>query len=353
MSNFHKLTVSEVSKVTSDSVSISFTLPENLKNKFKFIGGQYITLKKQINNEFIQRAYSIWKAPYENELSVLVKKVENGIFSTFINEELKAGEEMEVMIPQGNFIPTLSEDNENHYSLFAAGSGITPIFSILKQILKTEPQSTIDLFYVNKTKSSTIFKREIEVLREDNLSRIKVHSFYTKESTEDPNYMGRIDEKKLTALKQLGILNTNSFEYYFCGPEEMIFTGKDYLIANGVAKEKVKFELFSASASDSTIVVESDFPESKIHIIIDDDDFEYTFNMSKSDNILEEGINQGLDLPYSCKGGVCCTCRAKVLEGSAKMKINYALTEGEVEEGYILTCQSVPTSSSIKVSFDD
>lgn len=352
MSNFHTLSISEVTKITSDSVSITFEVPQNLQNDFKFKEGQYITLKQTINNENVQRAYSIWKAPFENELSVLVKKVENGVFSTYANETLKAGDSLDVMTPQGNFVPSLSTNNSNHYTLFAAGSGITPIYSILKQILKTESQSTIDLFYVNKTKESAAFRSELETLNNSS-SNLNVHSLYTKESAQDSNFDGRINKEKLELMKQLGVLNVNSFEYYLCGPEQMIMDSKDYLISQGASESAVKFELFTASASSEAEVIETDFSEAKVHIVIDDDDFEYTFNMSKSDNILEEGINQGLDLPYSCKGGVCCTCRAKVIEGTAKMKINYALTDGEVEDGYILTCQSIPTSSSIKVSFDD
>lgn len=353
MSNFHTLAVKEVTKIALDSVSITFEVPENLQNDYKFKEGQYITLKQTINNENIQRAYSIWKAPYENELSVLVKKVENGIFSTYANETLKAGDSLEVMTPQGNFVPTLSASNSNHYTLVAAGSGITPIFSILKQILNTEANSSIDLFYVNKTQESTAFLSDLETLKNNNSDRLKVYNLYTKETSGDKNFDGRMNLEKLELMKQLGVLNVKSFEYYLCGPEQMILDSKDYLVSQGVKEEKVKFELFTASAAGKEIEIETDITESKVHVVIDDDDFEYTFDMAKSDNILDEGINQGLDLPYSCKGGVCCTCRAKVLEGSAKMKINYALTEGEVEDGYILTCQAIPTSSTIKVSFDD
>ncbi|MEN8927683.1 MAG: 2Fe-2S iron-sulfur cluster-binding protein [Flavobacteriales bacterium] len=352
MSNFHTLTVKEVAKIATDSVSITFDVPKDLQNEFIFKEGQYITLKQTINNENVQRAYSIWRAPFENQLAVLVKKVENGIFSTYANDTLKAGDSLEVMTPQGNFVPNLSPENAKHYTLFAAGSGITPIYSILKQILKTEAESTIDLFYVNKTKESAAFRNEIAELSSDS-SNLTVHSLYTKESSGDTNFDGRINKGKLELMKQLGVLNVNSFEFYLCGPEQMIMDSKEYLISQGAPDASVKFELFTASAEGKEVEIETDFQEANIHIVIDDDDFEYTYNMSKSDNILDEGINQGLDLPYSCKGGVCCTCRAKVLEGTAKMKINYALTEGEVEDGYILTCQAIPTSSSIKVSFDD
>lgn len=351
MNNFHLLSISKLTRVTSDSVSITFEVPQSLTKEFTFKEGQYITLKKEINGEKVQRAYSIWKAPHENELSVLVKKVEKGIFSTFANDTLKEGDSMEVMQPQGNFVPELNSTNSNHYSLFAAGSGITPIFSILKEILHKEPNSTIDLFYVNKTKESTIFGSEISSLNNPNLT---VNLFYTKESSGDTSYHGRIDRNKLSELKGGDVLNVNSFQYYLCGPEQMIFDVKDYLVEQNVDESKIKFELFTTSGSDAqeevTIV---DFNEAEVTITIDDDDFEYTYDMGKAESVLDEGIDQGLDLPYSCKGGVCCTCRAKIIEGTAKMKINYALTDQEVEDGYVLTCQTIPTSPVLKVSFDD
>ncbi len=350
MNNFFPLTVKELKKVTSDSVSITFDVPDNLKERFNFKEGQYITLKKEIKGENVQRAYSIWKAPYEGVLSVLVKKVENGIFSSFSNDELKQGDTIEVMAPQGNFVPELNSTQSKHYTLIAAGSGITPIFSILKQILKTETGSTIDLFYVNKTKESTIFHSELAGISSPNLT---IHNLYTKESSSDSNLEGRIDKLKCKVLHSSNLLKVDSDEFYLCGPEQMIFDVKDYLVEEKVNESKIKFELFTASGSDKVEEVITDFSEAQITITIDDDDFDYTYNVDKAESILEEGINQGLDLPYSCKGGVCCTCRAKIIEGTAKMKINYALTDQEVEDGYVLTCQTVPTSPVVKVSFDD
>jgi ring-1,2-phenylacetyl-CoA epoxidase subunit PaaE len=350
MNNFFPLKVVELKKMTSDSVSIKFDVPEDLAATFSFKEGQYITLRKEIKGESVQRAYSIWKAPHENELTVLVKKVENGIFSSYANEVLAVGEELEVMAPQGHFVPELNPTNSNHYTLFAAGSGITPVFSILKAILKTEANSTIDLFYVNKTKESTIFKEEIEGL---STNKLKVHNIYTRDNSENSVVNGRINKESLELLSQKGLLNTNSFQFFSCGPESMILDIKEFLISKGTAESKIKFELFTTSGSDNVKEIETDITESKITITIDDDDFEYLYKIEGSDSILDEGIEQGLDLPYSCKGGVCCTCRAKVIEGTAKMKINYALTEQEVEDGYVLTCQTIPTSSVLKVSFDD
>ena len=350
MNNFFPLIVKSLRKTTSDSVSITFEVPDNLKSEFQFKEGQYVTLRKEINGENIQRAYSIWKAPYENELSVLVKKVENGIFSTYANETLKEGDSIEVMTPQGNFVPELNSNQSKHYTLIAAGSGITPIFSILKQILKTEVSSTIDLFYVNKTKVSTIFGNELSAIKSQNL---KIYNLYSQEESINKDLNGRINQEKCKVLAASNLLKTDSNEFYICGPEQMILDVKSFLVSENVNETRIKFELFTTSGSNNVEEVSTDFSEAQITLTIDDDDFDYTYNVDKAESILDEGINQGLDLPYSCKGGVCCTCRAKVMEGSAKMKINYALTDGEVEDGYILTCQSIPTSPVVKVSFDD
>ena len=350
MNKFHTLQVKKVSKVTSDSVSITFEIPQSLEESFKFSAGQYITLRKEINGENIQRAYSIWKAPYENEVAVLVKKVENGKFSSFANDALSNGDFLEVMAPQGNFVPILSANDTKHYTLVAAGSGITPVFSILKEIVKIEPNSTIDLFYSNKTEESSIFHAEIMEFKSD---KVKVHNFYSRQDTDDVVFNGRITESKINEIIQSGLCKLSTDEFYICGPEEMILGIKSSLVSQNVSESKINVELVTASADPGAEPIETDFSEAKITLTIDDDDFEYTYNMDKADSILEEGINQGLDLPYSCKGGVCCTCKAKITEGSATMKINYALTDGEVEEGYVLTCQAIPTSSKVSVNYDE
>lgn len=350
MNKFSPLKVVELNKVTSDSVSIKFEIPDQLTHEFKFIEGQYITLKATINGESVQRAYSIWKAPYENELAVLVKKVENGVFSNYANQELKIGEVIDVMAPQGNFVPELNSSNKNHYTLFAAGSGITPIFSILKGILKNEENSTIDLFYLNKTKESVIFLEELNDISSNNLN---IHYMYTREDVGNPVLNGRINKVKLSELTESSLLNLNSYQYFSCGPESMILDINEFLKSKNIEDSMIKFELFTTSVSDNIEEIETEISESSITITIDDDDFEYLYKVDSAESILDEGIEQGLDLPYSCKGGVCCTCRAKIIEGSAKMKINYALTEQEVADGYVLTCQTVPTSAVLKVSFDD
>ena len=352
MSKFHSLVVKEVTKQTSDSVSINFEIPESLKSDYKFIQGQYITIEKEINGNKIRRAYSIWKAPFQNELSVLVKQVENGLFSTYANSVLKEGDILDVMVPQGVFYPNLSSNNKKHYNLFAAGSGITPIISIAKEILHQEENSTVDLFYVNKSSDSVIFQKELEELSANYEGKMNVYNFYSRVKQSDKLFYGRIDKDKMKKITRKKVLKLTG-DFFMCGPEQMILDIKQFLDKNKIEKERIHFELFTTSEPVNNQSNVSGIESAKVFLTIDDDDFEYDYKISDSDSLLDAGISNGLDLPYSCKGGVCCTCKAKVLEGEAKMKINYALSEEEVEEGYILTCQSHPTTPTLKVSFDD
>ena len=352
MSKFHTLLVKEIEKKTADSVSITFEIPETITAEFTFIQGQYLTIEKEINGEKIRRAYSIWKAPYQNELSVLVKQVEKGLFSTYANTELKEGDKLEVMTPQGTFCPDLSSSNQKHYNLFAAGSGITPIISIAQEILYQEKESKIDLFYVNKTSDSVIFQKELEKLAADFSERVNIYNFFSREKQSNKLFYGRIDKNKMKKITRKKVLNLTG-EFFMCGPEQMILDIKQFLEKNKIAKENIHFELFTTSIPEEESNSTSNIESAKIFLTIDDDDFEYEYKISDSESLLDAGISQGLDLPYSCKGGVCCTCKAKVLEGEAKMKINYALSEDEVEAGYILTCQAHPTTPTIKVSFDE
>lgn len=349
MSKLYKLKVKEVKKETTDSVSVAFEIPNDLKQIFTFEAGQYLTLEKEINNEKVRRAYSIWKAPFENQPSVLIKKVENGKFSSYANSQLKEGDEIDVLPPTGNF--KLNNDNYKQV-FFAGGSGITPIFSMIKHQLKNNPDKKIELFYLNKTKESAIFQKEIEKLTKEYQDTFKVYNFYSREKTENEIFHGRINKEKSLALIKEQILDIKAGGYYLCGPEEMIFDIKDTLINSGVNKENIHFELFTASTDDEKEIT-GKVEEVKIHVTIDDDEFEYEYNTSQAHSLLDAGMEEGIDFPFSCKGGVCCTCKAKIIEGKAEMKMNYALTDSEVEEGYILTCQSHPTTPNLVISFDE
>jgi ring-1,2-phenylacetyl-CoA epoxidase subunit PaaE len=353
--HFHTLKVKAVKKETADCVSISFTVPQQLQKEFIFEQGQNITVKKIIDGEEIRRSYSICTAPFENELKVAVKKVEGGKFSTFANNILKAGDDMEVLPPTGKFNTKLQPQNRKHYLAFAAGSGITPVLSVIKTTLLTEPQSEFTLVFGNKNKNSIIFKEELEALKDKFIDRFRMVHILSRERTEAVINSGRINKEKLTALNKL-INYTATDEFFLCGPEEMIFTIKDFLEEKGIDKKKIHFELFTTPGQKGKQEVrsqrsESGGPKSKITIKLDGRsiDFDLAFN---SDCILDAALQQGADLPYACKGGVCCTCKAKLLEGEVQMDVHWGLEHEEIEQGYILTCQSHPVTEKVVVDFD-
>lgn len=347
--DFHNLLIKDIQKETANAVIISFDVPAEYKKKFNFEAGQYVTLETEINGEKVRRAYSIWKAPFENEISVLVKQIDGGLFSTYANQELKIGQRMNVATPTGNF--KLSEKGKS-LNLFAAGSGITPIVSIIKQQLFNGQDNKVTLFYANRNEESVIFKAELDKLSEAFPTQLTVYHIFTRQEDAANQFSGRINTSKLAELKDAGALNTQADDFYMCGPEEMILAIKEYLLENSVAEEKIHFELFnSTEATESKF--ESAIEKATVFVTIDDDEFEYEYTITEADSLLDAGNDSGLDLPFSCKGGVCCTCKAKVMEGEAKMIKNYALSEEEVADGYILTCQSHPTTEKLVISFDE
>jgi ring-1,2-phenylacetyl-CoA epoxidase subunit PaaE len=350
---FNDLKVIDVRKETADCVSISFDTTSTQNGNYNYIPGQYLTLKKEINGEEVRRSYSICSAPHDKELRVAVKEITNGKFSGFANNELKVNDVLSVMQPTGNFTTPIDSSNSNKYLFIAVGSGITPIMSMIKSILEVEKNSSITLVYGNKTSNSIIFKEELSQLDKNNSNLNIIHSF-SQEKQDDYVINGRITSDNIKSLNS--DLNLSSFSScHLCGPEEMILSSKETLIELGLAKENIHFELFTTSAAieDKPAEVNPDAEIiSEVTIIIDDEEYNMTLS-SKGKDILEAGEQTGADLPFSCKGGVCCTCRAKVMEGSATMNVNYALEPDEVEEGYILTCQAHPSSEKLVVSFDE
>ncbi len=351
---FHTLKVKEVRRETEEAVSISFEVPESLLAEYAFIPGQYLTLRTMVDGEDIRRSYSLCSAPYENEWRVAVKQVEEGKLSTFVNTALKAGDELEVMTPMGNFKLETNPIAQKSYVLFAAGSGITPVLSILKQILTQEPLSDVTLFYGNKNFASIIFREELEALKNKYMSRLRVIHVLSRESLGNKIQKGRIDGQKCEDLYHSFLKGWNISEVFICGPEEMILSVKDSLDRLGVAKEKIHFELFTTSGSIARKKTEYTGPEinANVKVILDGDTYDIALG-STGDTILDAAQKAGADLPFACKGGVCCTCKAKVLEGEARMDVNYALEPDEVEAGYILTCQAHPVTEKLVVSFDD
>lgn len=354
--HFHKLKVKEVREETTDCVSIAFAIPENLKKDFLFEQGQNITIKKEIDGEEIRRSYSICSAPFENELRVAVKKVDGGKFSFYANSALKAGDELDILPPTGKFNTKLKTENKKQYLSFAAGSGITPIISIIKTTLQTEPGSQFTLVFGNRGRSSIIFFEELEALKNKYLNRFNLINILSREKTDAPVNSGRINTDKLNELNKL-VDYKNTDEFFICGPEAMIFCVKDYLEQQEVDKKKIHFELFTtpgqkkSTADKKQLVESSDGPKSKITVKLDGRSFDFNLGFN-SESILDAALKQGADLPFACKGGVCCTCKAKLLEGEVEMEVNWGLEQEEVEQGFILTCQSHPITEKVVVDFD-
>ena len=356
MADFYKLKVADIYKETKDTVVISFEVPDHLKETFKFKQGQHLTLRKEINGQDIRRNYSLCSSPLDNKWRVAVKTIRQGVFSNYAFNELRKGDELEVMAPHGQFYVDCEPESSKNYIAFAAGSGITPTLSIIKTHLQQEPNSTFKLFYLNRTVKSIIFKEEIEQLKNEFFGRFQVFYFLTKEHRDIPFLNGRFDKEKLAVLTNRFIDIPDTAHAFICGPQDMIFLIRDELQAAGMPKEKIHYELFFSGSSAEENKHIAEVLEEKIdgtQVTIIDAGKEFHFVMDDDfDNILDGALAAGADLPYACKGGVCSTCKCKVLEGSVKMKVNYALEDKEVEQNFVLSCQSVPTSKKVVVDFD-
>jgi ring-1,2-phenylacetyl-CoA epoxidase subunit PaaE len=340
-SSFHTVKVKEIKRLTPSSVQISFDIPSEEKSTFSFKPGQYINLKTTLNGEEIRRSYSICSGEQE-DLAVGIKQIDNGVFSSYANQSLKEGDSLEISAPTGNF--TLPSDVKKIVA-FVAGSGITPVLSIAKS-LKTDQE--MHLFYGNKSLEETLFLEDLKAL-----SKINTRIFLSQEQN-DSYDSGRLNKEKIGEIikQDLSILKSDVF--MLCGPEELILNTSEVLKMFGVAPEKISYELFTTPVllkSDSKVEENNFTGTSKVTVILDDEKIEFELK-AKGKTILNVVNLEGFDAPYSCKGGVCCTCRAKVLKGKATMDLNYSLTDQEVEEGYILTCQAHPASEEVIISYD-
>ncbi|MDP4262746.1 MAG: 1,2-phenylacetyl-CoA epoxidase subunit PaaE [Bacteroidota bacterium] len=354
--HFHKLAIKEINKETADCVTILLDVPEALQDVFRFKQGQSLTMRTTINGEEVRRTYSICSTPLENKWRVAIKKVEGGLFSCLANEQLKKGDWLEVMPPVGKFYAELDPNHKKNYLAFAAGSGITPVISIIKTTLQTEPQSSFTLVYGNRSRPSIIFFEELEALKNKYLSRFNLVNILSRERTDAPINFGRINQEKLLELSRL-IDYTLMDETFICGPEEMIFLVKDFLEAKGVDKKKIHFELFTTPGQKKPEVrsqkPESETgPRSRISVKLDGRSFDFDLSFNSHTTILDAALQQGADLPFACKGGVCCTCKARLLEGEVSMDVHWGLEDEEVEQGYILTCQSHPKTEKVVVDYD-
>jgi ring-1,2-phenylacetyl-CoA epoxidase subunit PaaE len=348
MSDFHTLTVSEVKKETLNSVVVSFVIPDNLKKDFSFTAGQYITFKHRLDGKEIRRAYSICSVPGDGTIKVGIKKVDGGVFSVYANETLKKGDEIEVMKPEGKFVCVTDKKATNNYVAFVAGSGITPVLSMIKTVLKEEPNSRFLLAFGNQSQKETMFYEELMGLMRESNERLQIEWVYSKERVEGAR-QGRIDRDIVNYLLKNKFEYTTFSNFYLCGPEPMIDEISSTLKEQGINEKRVHFELFTTA--EEGLLLEPLDGNTEITILLDDE--EKTFTMPQDKSILEAALAEDIDAPFSCQGGICSTCIARIKEGKAEMRKNQILTDGEIADGFILTCQAHPTTAKVVVDYDD
>jgi len=350
--------VSDVRQETNDCYSVAFTIPGYLKNAFQFQPGQYLTFRKHLAAAEVRRSYSICTSPSEGEMRVAIKQVEGGKFSNYAASELKVGDVLDVMPPMGKFSPKAGDNKPKNYLAFAAGSGITPVMSIMRHVLETEPQSQFTLVYGNRNRNTIIFRETIEGLKNEYMQRLRVYHVLSRELMDVPLFNGRIDADKCSEFCKTLIDIRAIDEVFLCGPEEMILSVRERLTDLGMPTPKIHLELFSSPDQPkqqhqkwATEHAEATGPMSKVSIRLDGVTFDLDLAYN-GENILDAALHHGADLPYACKGGVCSTCRAKIVEGEVDMEVNYALEPDEVAKGYVLTCQSHPKTARVVVDFD-
>jgi len=350
MSSFYKLQIKEVKHETANAIAVTFHIPSELQSAYQFTAGQYVNLKLTLDGEEIRRAYSICSSPNSGDLCIAIKSVKHGHFSKFANENLKVGDILEVGQPEGKFTFEPNADRQKNYAGFAAGSGITPVMSILKSVLESEPNSTFVLVYGNKTPEETIFHNELHELQLKYVGRFFVHYVFSQ-AKPDGELFGRIDKSTVNFVLNNKHKEKEFDKFYLCGPEEMINIVSIVLKEHNIADKNIKFELFSTATGNENTAAGTHSGHTKITVLVDDE--ETTFEMSQKQTVLEAALKQGLDAPYSCQGGICSSCLARITNGTAEMKKNSILTDGEIAEGLILTCQAHPTSAELYVDYDD
>jgi ring-1,2-phenylacetyl-CoA epoxidase subunit PaaE len=357
---FHSLKISDVRHEAGDSIAVSFAIPDDLRDSYRYVQGQYLTLKHTVNKEELRRSYSICAAVSDysthNKIWVAIKKVDDGRFSCHAHEHFAIGDSIEVMTPEGRFFSPLEPGNEKHYVAFAAGSGITPILSIMKTTLEVEAKSRFTLVYGNRKAQSILFLEELEALKNLYLSRVRLIHILSAQPQEADLFNGRINGEKTTALLNQLIPVETIDQAFICGPSSMIDEVEAALVHAGVSKAKVHAERFGVPTTQSKTksIVNSELigKSAKLSVQLDGKTQEMAFPF-EGPSLLDIALSYGLDLPFACKGGVCCTCRAKILEGEVKMEKNYTLEQWEIDKGFVLTCQCHPISDSVVVSYDE
>jgi ring-1,2-phenylacetyl-CoA epoxidase subunit PaaE len=355
MSKFYEVRVASVRPETRDAIAVTFEVPATLAEQFHYLQGQHLTLRTEVNGEDIRRSYSICSAVQDDRLRIAIKRVPGGLFSNWANDFLKPGHTLELMPPSGHFNVPLSPESRKHYVAFAAGSGITPVFSLVKTTLIAEPHSHVTLVYGNRSSASVMFREELADLKDIYRERLNLVFILSREQQDIDLFNGRIDRAKCDALLEKWIDPASIDVTFLCGPLGMMEDVSASLQAHGLDKAQIKMELFATSLSQTQrptpvhhIVGHN---ECQVTVIQDGRTRQFTMEKNKG-NVLEAGLAQGIELPYSCKGGICSTCRCKVTEGEVDMDANFALEDYEVARGFRLLCQSYPVTDRLVIDFD-
>ncbi|MFC6668719.1 1,2-phenylacetyl-CoA epoxidase subunit PaaE [Marinobacterium aestuariivivens] len=356
MSRFHLLEVADVRQETRDAISIAFAVPQELKSAYQYREGQHLVLRSLIDGEEVRRSYSICSSPSDAELRIAVKRISGGLFSNYLNDQARKGLAIEAMPPAGHFHVELDPARAGRYLAVAAGSGITPIYSIVKTTLETEPNSEFTLFYGNRATTSTILREQLEDLKNRFMDRFNLIYIMTREQQDIDLYNGRIDGDKCKVLFEHWLDVPHLTAAFLCGPQTMIETVRGQLEAHRLERSRIHYELFAPTGGNQARprrVPEKTGSVQMCDITVIADGRQVSFELARdTDNILDAGNAQGADLPYSCKAGVCSTCRARVVEGEVDMDANFALEDYEVEAGYVLSCQCYPVSDRVVLDFD-
>ncbi|SFR82928.1 ring-1,2-phenylacetyl-CoA epoxidase subunit PaaE [Agromyces sp. CF514] len=355
---FHTLAVAEVRPLTADSVEVTFAVPDELADDYTYLPGQYVALRRDFDGHELRRSYSICRPPVRGSVSVAIKRDLGGLFSTWANTELAAGDTLDVMSPQGTFTSTLDALDGKHVVGIAAGSGITPLMALAHTVLSRSETSEFELVYTNRSTLDVMFLEELADLKDRYPSRLALHHVLSREQRTAPVLSGRIDGEKLETMLDVLIRPETVDEWFLCGPFELVQLARDTLESRGVASEHVRYELFTTDADrveprhGRPVVVERGEPTIAIEFMLDGQSTTVESPVSANESILNAALRVRPDVPFACAGGVCGTCRARVIDGSVAMTENYALEPDELERGYVLTCQSHPKSDRVVVDYD-